>query len=86
MTLLGIGESVSGPIETVKLAAGDRALLFTDGLYGARRTDGSRQQVDDVSAAFSVETNAVKLAERMQANGHTDDDLTVIMIRRDEES
>ncbi len=85
MTLLGIGESLEGPIATVKLAAGDRALLFTDGLYGARAADGSRQQVDDVAAAFSVETNAMKLAERMQANGHTDDDLTVITIHRDEE-
>ena len=81
-TLLGLSDSVSGEAEVVKLAFGDCALLFTDGLYGARKADGSRQALDDVSRALSGETDAIKLAERMQANGLTDDDLTVIVIER----
>jgi serine phosphatase RsbU (regulator of sigma subunit) len=81
-TLLGVGEKFRGAAEIVRLAAGDRALLFSDGLFGARRSNGERQQHTDIAPAWAGCADLEALAERMRGDSAFDDDVSAILVAR----
>ena len=81
-TLLGVLPDRSFPADTVRLSAGDTALLFTDGLYSARHLPGPRLEIEAVTPAFAEEESVSALIERMRGEGTFDDDVTVLAMRR----
>ena len=81
-TVLGVVPDRTFPMETVPLATGDTALLFTDGLHSARRPDGTRIESDEVAPAFAKDVCALVLIERMRGESTFDDDVTALAIQR----
>lgn len=82
-TLLGLRESFAGETQSVDLGKGDRALLFTDGLYSARRADGERKSMSDVALALAEAGDVDALVERMLGHSAFDDDVSAILIHRE---
>ena len=81
-TVLGVLPDLVFSSDALHLAAEDRALLFTDGLYSARRLDGDRHDYADVAPAFAQQKNAPALILAMCGGSAFDDDLTALTIRR----
>ena len=81
-TLLGIGAEVSSGVQSVRLAAGESALLYTDGLYSSQTADGTRQTIENLSRVFSNAPELSPLIDRMRGESSFDDDLTAILIER----
>ena len=87
--MLGMGEETGGDTCCADLAPGDTALLYTDGLYSLRSKSGERfthEMVTQSLLAIPLGTEAIAdLMSRLayESDGTpTDDDLTVIAIRR----
>ena len=81
-TVLGVLTECTFPMETVRLSTGDTSLLFTDGLYSARRPDGTRFEIEDVTPAFAGAASVSTLIDRMRGESAFDDDVTAITIAR----
>jgi serine phosphatase RsbU (regulator of sigma subunit) len=55
---VGLGSGAAPPVTTVQLAAGDRLLLFSDGVVENRRPDGEPFGEDRLRQAFARECSA----------------------------
>ncbi len=80
-TVLGVLPDRTFPMESVRLSADDTALLFTDGLYSARRPDGTRIEIEEVTPAFVKDRSPLALIERMRGQSTFDDDVTALAIQ-----
>jgi serine phosphatase RsbU (regulator of sigma subunit) len=80
-----LGLDPDPPVQRFTLAAGDRVLLYTDGLVEARAPDGRQfeldGQVDAVLAASSLGAALDGLVGRLleHAGGRLDDDLALLL-------
>ena len=80
-TALGVLPDRTFPMETVRLSAGDSALLFTAGLYSARRPDGERSEIEDVAPASAQGESVPALIDRMHGASAFDDEVTALSIQ-----
>ena len=87
--MLGMGEETGGDTGCTDLAPGDSVLLYTDGLYSLRSKNGERfthEIVAQVLLAVPLQAEAIAdLMSRLAGESDgtpTDDDLTVITLRR----
>jgi sigma-B regulation protein RsbU (phosphoserine phosphatase) len=87
--MLGMGDESGGDSSSIDLAPGDTVLLYTDGLYSLRSKTGERfthEIVEQVLQAPQLGEQAIADLMSRVANESdgtpTDDDLTVIALRR----
>lgn len=80
--VLGVDAERTFPADSLRLGAGDTALLFSDGLYSARLPDGERTVIEDVMPAFARARTVSGLVRRMRGASAFDDDVTALVLRR----
>lgn len=87
--MLGMSEETGGGTWCIDLARGETLLLYTDGLYSLRSKSGERfthEIVAQVLLAVPLHVEAIAdLMSRLAVESDgtpTDDDLTVIALRR----
>lgn len=88
-TMIGIYPTVQTEETVATLAAGDAALLYTDGLYSSRAKDGERLTAESLTELFARnggEANSLpRLIEQLSAEAGEqafDDDVSAIALRR----
>jgi serine phosphatase RsbU (regulator of sigma subunit) len=87
--MLGMGEEAGGAASCIDLAPGDTVLLYTDGLYSLRSKSGERFTHEIVEQVLQMrplgDEGIAALMSRLASESDgtpTDDDLTVIALRR----
>jgi sigma-B regulation protein RsbU (phosphoserine phosphatase) len=87
--MLGMGEETGGDTSCIDLAPGDTVLLYTDGLYSLRSKSGERFSHEIVEQDLQMhplgDEGIADLMSRLASESDgtpTDDDLTVIALRR----
>ncbi len=81
-TLLGFQEEISDEAVALRLAPGDRALFFSDGLFSARRAGGTRQSLAEVAPALVACADLDLLVARMLGGSAFDDGVTALLLQR----
>ena len=79
-TVLGVLPDLIFPVDVTRLARGDTALFITDGVYSARRVDGTRAEIEDVIPILAKRKRMSALMGELRGEGAFDDDVTVIAI------
>ncbi len=79
-TLLGVLADATYATDTLQLATGEMALLFTDGLYSSRSAVGERMLVEDILPVLKMKHDIASLVSAMRGESAFDDDVTVIQI------